>query len=872
MNWITRPGSESQPKTDAQDRSSVDPTSSASAPGPVAPNPGKLSAAVCAATDAALGLEWLSRLDSETALAEVAQHARIWEIRLAAAQRISDPDLLARIVEATRHRDKRVYRHCFDLLRARRRTLAHAMRAAELAAGFRTLLDGPSDRQALQADRFDELETELNRLRQEYDTPQECLDLAAAARERVRGEARALRDLGSDAAEAEALCAQIAATARPGDAGVFRGKLKDIAERPSRRVAWLADHPTAAALAHSIERAHAILDALMSDPDAIEACNRFIESRARSSRESGGDSPGDSAALDAEWEDLPKPKDPSARSVLQTRWMKARESLVTPRLPEPVVSAPASRQANALPAGERDAVRELLDRLALELQAGRLAEAEETERRISARSGAWSLPESMARRLRRDRAQLGRMRDWARWGNDQAREHLIQAAEKLLQGERDLDALAAAVPGLREEWKRLDATRPAARSQWERFDAVLTQAFQPVLEVRAQRAREEKTAAAAKAALCDQSEAWAASIDWESADFRAIAARRHEIGNQWRALPFAGFRGERQLRKRFDKLIKPVDERLGAARQAEIRRREDLIREAEALREAPLLGEAIKKAVALQARWKDSAGGVHLSRQDDQQLWQRFRAACEALFARRDAQRAERDAERDRHLNERKALLAAFESAIAGSDAGAVARAQSEFRRAWGGAQRTARDRIDPLEGRARDLARLAERRIEALRFEAKRGRFELLARRSALSERLEAAAAGGQGIAEALGAEVKQQWQDLPPLAAKEEKALQGRMAVAAQASAAKLEKGRAERESLLLDLELALDLPSPPSAAGARRERQLLRLRERFRPGTAEPPDPETLVLRWYATAARSEPEHDLRMAAIVGALVKR
>ena len=108
--------------------------------------------ALCAATDAGRAMARLASLASEPALAEVAQRAGNWEIRLAAAQRISDPQLLTRIVEATRHRDNRVFRHCSDLLRARRRSLGHAMRAAELAAGFRRMLATQTDHEALDAD------------------------------------------------------------------------------------------------------------------------------------------------------------------------------------------------------------------------------------------------------------------------------------------------------------------------------------------------------------------------------------------------------------------------------------------------------------------------------------------------------------------------------------------------------------------------------------------------------------------------------------------------------------------------------------------------------------------------------------------------
>jgi len=189
---------------------------------------------LCAATDAVRAMALLARLESEPALAEVAQQAGNWEVRLAAAQRISDPELLARLAEATRHRDNRVFRHCSDLLRARRRTLGHAMRAAELAAAFRRILDAQSDHAALPADRFDELDVELKSLQQESDVPQECLDLAAAVRDRVQRDAQALRDLGSDAAQAEALCAQ-AAAAGPADGGALRAKFREIEDRAARR-------------------------------------------------------------------------------------------------------------------------------------------------------------------------------------------------------------------------------------------------------------------------------------------------------------------------------------------------------------------------------------------------------------------------------------------------------------------------------------------------------------------------------------------------------------------------------------------------------------------------------------------------------------
>jgi len=82
--------------------------------------------------------------------------------------------------------------------------------------------------------------------------------------------------------------------------------------------------------------------------------------------------------------------------------------------PAPVAEPPAPATPASDGATEVDlaALRDLLERLALQLQAGQLAEAEETERRITALPGTAPLPAPLARRLRRERAQLARLRGW----------------------------------------------------------------------------------------------------------------------------------------------------------------------------------------------------------------------------------------------------------------------------------------------------------------------------------------------------------------------------------------------------------------------------------------------------------------------------
>jgi hypothetical protein len=716
---------------------------------------------ICAATDAEQVLGMLGALDDETALADIASNAKLWEVRLAAVQRVTDSALLERIAEATKHRDDRVYRYSYDLLRMRRRDAARGMQAAQLAAGFRSLIESPPESRSLAAGRLRELEKALAELRTDGEVPQEVIELAASAHERVHAEVQALRELGAAAALAEALRAEIESAGAQADLGALRERLASLS---GARPAWLADHPTAVALASSLERAREKLDEI-----------------------------------------APPPVAPAPKKQKEKREKK-----------------PAAPQW--------DELRRLLGKLEEHLGAGRLTEALEIEKQIAGRAASAPLPSGLDRQLKRHLAELARMRDWAKWGDDQGRNQLIEAAEALLTGQgkgeeqADVEALAASVRTLRDDWKKRDATRPASKAQWERFDALLTRAFKPVLEFRAKRAAEEKAAAQARAALCDELEGWLAVPESAAAPFREVEAKRSELGRRVRALAFPGAQAERALRKRLDKIFRALDTRLDAARGAESRRREELIAKAEVLTDAPL-DEAMKSAIALQKSWQETSG-ARLGRKEEQALWARFHAATNAVFARRDEQRSRQKDERAKRDAER----------------------------------------------RQRDEKREAARRAVAQKHEAERGRFERLAARSALIERLEAAAVAGAG-SEELSTEIAGSWKALAPLGMEGEKALQARLAAAPQATAVQLEKGRAERESLLLDLEVALAIPSPESVAAQRRERQLKALQERFKSrGTGSAEAPEAAVARWYSIAAPADAVQAARMAAIVSALLLR
>jgi len=815
-------------------------------------------AAICHAPDKALALAWAAGLKDDARLSEVATQARSAEVRFAAAQRIETSALLEQVAHASRDKDKRVYRHCADLLKQRRQAETHARRALEIAGELRSLLDAADP---LPVSHLLDLKKEFSALGEAGEAGMECNALLEQALARMQQEAEARRDLQLNQGAAVALASECASAAWPWSEqlAAWRARLDALIQARAGLPSWLAGQAAARALNASLGKIESHLATLAADDERVLACEHFLAPLEAGQSPNAGTAPF--------WDALAKPEHADARQVLESRWQALSAYLPPIAVSEPVPTPPPRSQ----PRIDHDAVRGLLDKLEQAIAEGHLVDADAAAKQIKATLGGNGPHGALESRLHSLQAQLEQLRGWARWGTGQAREQLLAAAEALLNGERDVDELALAIPALREEWKRLNAHGAAAKGQWESFDAALEKAYQPVAARRAEEAARQAEARAAKEALCVEWEAEVAGIAWEQADFKVVEARRAALLKQWRAAPQAGFRDERSLRKRFDTLIGGIDQRLDAARAAEFERREQLIAAAEALIGQPDLGRAMTEAKALQDNWSQQAAPIRLKRSDEEKLWRHFRSACNAVFERRDAQRAEQAAQRQERAQSRQNLLDAFTATLAGADSNGIKQALVQFRADWGTTRPAAREAGDRQETRARDLQQLAQKRLDELHNEKHRARFELLARRAALAERVEVAALAA-GPLEAVVAEAKQAWDELPPLPGKTESLLAKRFAEASSVTHTRLAAGRETREALLLDLEIALGLPSPETCAEVRSERQLARLQNRFGTATAESSEPEALLARWYATAALPDAAFERRIAAVVSQLAEQ
>jgi exonuclease SbcC len=829
-------------------------------------SPGVVIAAVCEVQDKTVALAWLERVAGDESFAALATRARFAEVRLAAARRIADSAFLQRVAEATRERDKGVYRHCSDVLKERRQKVDREHRAAETAEALRALLETVP----LPVSRLVELEKAVQGLGDAGEIPGGCTALLARARDRAREEAQALRELQAQGAAANALKAEATRDHWPVSEKLpaWNAKAAELRTALGSLPQWLGRHAAGQALERALRDVEARLAQLADDLQRHEACERFLAEAAVADAAAQGQ-------LAAGWSSLAKPASQAARRALEARWAEISAQWAPP--PEP----PKAEEPKPAPRPRVDveAARSLLEQFEQRLEEGHLHDAEAASKRLDTLLGQARVPGSLEGRLRRAHAQLARLRGWARWGTDQAREHLVEAAETLLrEPPSDVEDLAYAIKSLRGEWKHLDSHGPGSRSQWERFDGALEKAYRPVAERRVQEAARHAEAKAAKEALLAEWEAWLAGIAWDHADWKVIEAAREDMFRRWRAAPTAGFKDERQLRKRYDVLVAQLDTRRKAVHDAEIARRDRLIAAAEGLKDEPDIGRAVSEAKALQARWRDEAGSLRLRRSEEEKAWKKFRAALDVVFARRDAARAEKDAQRAQQQAQRAALaegrrglLQELEAALGAGEPGAVEQAVTRFREAWSAAEAAPRDLAAELEARARELQQRARQRIEELRRERRLARYAVLAQKSALVERIEIAAAAGEP-AEKIVSEVTAELERLPRLSAEAERCIAGRLAAAASVTGAALAAGEGVRDQLLLDLEIALGLPTPAAHQDARRARQLGKLQEHFGHGSSATPQPEQMYIRYYATAAVTRAEQEQRMGPVMRKLMEQ
>ena len=268
--------------------------------------------------------------------------------------------------------------------------------------------------------------------------------------------------------------------------------------------------------------------------------------------------------------------------------------------------------------------------------------------------------------------------------NLEAKTAYCESAEALAEEEDVVEAFKE-LQKLHEQWKDLGPVAKEFREEiWERFRAatsVINKRYQAHFEgLKAQQVEN----LAKKEALCERVEAIAAQEITSSSEWNALSKEIEKIQAEWRSIGFATRKENQKVYDRFRAACDKFFERKRASfsefkdsMNENLAKKMAIIEEAESLKDSTDWKATSDRLIELQKQWKE-IGAV--PRKKSEQIWKRFRAACDAFFTARD-NRPAGPGNLSGNLAAKKALIEEIKAYV--PDAEKDAEARKDFEERW---------------------------------------------------------------------------------------------------------------------------------------------------------------------------------------------
>jgi hypothetical protein len=478
--------------------------------------------------------------------------------------------------------------------------------------------------------------------------------------------------------------------------------------------------------------------------------------------------------------------------------------------------------------------------------------------------------------------QLVELERWESFGQQNARVQLCERAEALAAQTLDAPQRAAEVQKLRNEWKALDQQHAGVpKALWERFDGACEKAYAPAARHFAEQAALRKQGRKQREEFIAAAAAHAPTLLGESdvgRDWRAIERWLRETEQKWREGELGSVepRAWKKLDSELKAALAPLRDALSTAREQAKAVRVALIEEAKGLAAKAMERDTLTQVKALQAKWQEQAKAISLLQRDERPLWEQFRAACDAVFAARDAKRKEQVDIKQQGRRELEELCVQLEALAAATGKGdqeirqAARAAAEQWRKLRGG--------HDPALRGIETRFKKAQTAVDAMLAERARAQkaavWTTLAAKEQVCEELDGLVRAGNAAPDS-GTAWQDKWAALAALPDAWEKKMLARrdgalraLADPAQAAgySASIERGNDGRRERLLELELALGLDSPPELQQQRLALQVKQLRDRFKnEATAGANTPAERLLAWCAEPGMADAADRQRLQRI-------
>ncbi len=253
--------------------------------------------------------------------------------------------------------------------------------------------------------------------------------------------------------------------------------------------------------------------------------------------------------------------------------------------------------------------------------------------------------------------------------NLEAKTILCEAAEALLSIENPIEAFQHLQP-LHDQWRETGPVDAEHKEPiWLRFKEASSTINKRHLDHFESLKAEQSNNLALKEALCEKVEAIVSSTLSSHKEWSAANEAILEVQKEWKGIGFAPKKDNtaiyNRLRTACDSFFSAKREFYSDAKsdmEQNLERKRALCVAAEAIAESEDWKTASAELIKLQAEWKE-VGAV--SRRHSDQVWKRFRAACDKFFDRKSAHFADKGSDQNDNLQLKEALLVEMAQAAA---------------------------------------------------------------------------------------------------------------------------------------------------------------------------------------------------------------
>jgi hypothetical protein len=259
-----------------------------------------------------------------------------------------------------------------------------------------------------------------------------------------------------------------------------------------------------------------------------------------------------------------------------------------------------------------------------------------------------------------------KLRDWQSFA-------VLPKKEALIERMRHLDTLSLApedrarqIREMQDEWRMLSrGLQNQHQELWETFHELAQKAYEPCKEFFEEQGKLRALNLQQRRALVDQLTQYEQLIDGKEHDLKELDRVLTLARNDWRRFSPVDRAANKAVQADFDVIFQRLRSLMQDEQQVFREAKLAIIERAQALLNEPDSRLATDTAKQLQREWQQAG---HLARRDEQALWKSFRAICDELFARREADADAFKADLNAHKEQADEILADMNTIVEEAD------------------------------------------------------------------------------------------------------------------------------------------------------------------------------------------------------------